>query len=48
MSNIDTLMRMRGFFGAALRSTMLTAIAIICAAVMLTAMQVAFAAPSPP
>ncbi len=48
MSNIDTLMRMRRFFGGALTNIILPAMSVIGFAVMLAAVQVAFAAPSPP
>jgi hypothetical protein len=48
MIDIDTLKRVRCFFGTALTNTILPKISIIGFAVMLTAVQVAFATPNPP
>ena len=48
MSDTNALMRVRRFFGGTLRSTTMPAMSVIGFVVMLTAVQVAFAAPSPP
>jgi len=48
MSNNDSLVKVHRYFGKALLNTLLPATIMIGLAVLLTAMQVAFAAPSPP
>jgi hypothetical protein len=48
MSDIHNFIRVRHFFGDALMKTILSAMSVIGFAIMLTAVQAALAAPSPP
>ena len=48
MRDIDPLIKVRRFIGGAFKSSILTALSVTGFALMLTAAQVAFAAPSPP
>jgi len=48
MRDIDPLIKVRRLIGGAFKSSILTALSVAGFAVVLTAAQLAFAAPSPP